>query len=122
MAQTVVSGAVRVTDVSTIITRTFSAAITVSNWNVQEYTLANGISDFVVSRTHVSNPGFLMLMATSKVRVNFGGLVSAASLASTGYEFKDLFARIGSGISGDLNLHFSNSSGDSAVITVIQGF
>jgi len=121
MAQTVVSGAIRVTNVSQIITRTFSAAVTVSNWDVQEYTLDNGISDFIVSRAHLSNAGFLMLMATSIVRVNFGELPSAASFGSDGYQFKDLFARIGSGISGDLNLHFSNSSGDSAVITVIQG-
>lgn len=122
MALNIVSGTMRITDVSTIITRTFSASVTVSNWNVQDYTLANGLSDFILSiLTPVSNPGFLMMMATSTIRVNFGGHASADSAASLGWEFKDLFARIGSSTSGDENIHFSNSSGDSAVVTVIQG-
>jgi hypothetical protein len=121
MAQNIVSGTVRVTNTSTVITRTFSAAVTVSNWNVQDYTITNGLSDFIVSLPNVSNPGFLLMMATSTVRVNFGGHASADSAASLGFEFKDLYARVGSGISGDINLHFSNSSGDSAVVTVIQG-
>lgn len=121
MANNIVSGTVRITNTSTVMTRTFSANVTVSNWHAQDYTLTNGLSDFIISIAHQSSPGFLMLMATSTVRVNFGNHASADSAASLGFEFKDLFARVGSGISGDLNLHFANSSGDSAVITVIQG-
>jgi hypothetical protein len=121
MAQNIVSGTVRITNTSTVYTRTFSAAVTVSNWTANDYTIANGLSDFIVSVAHVSNAGFLMLMATSTMRVNFGGHASADSAASLGFEFRDLYARVGSGISGDINLHFSNSSGDSAVVTVVHG-
>jgi hypothetical protein len=121
MAQNIVSGTIRITNTSTVYTRTFSAAITTSNWNAQDYIIANGLSDFIVSLALQSNPGFLMCMATSTVRINFGGHASADSAASLGYEFKDLYARVGSGISGDVNLHFSNSSGDSATVTVVHG-
>ena len=121
MAQNIVSGTVRITNASTVINRTFSANITVSNWNINDYTIANGLSDFIISVAHVSTANFLMMMATSTVRVNFGGHLSADSAASLGWEFKDLFARVGNAISGDINIHLSNSSGDNAVVTVIQG-
>lgn len=121
MAINIVSGTVRVTNTSNVYQRTFSAAVTTSNWNIQDYNMPNGLSDFIVSLDVQSSPGFLMLMATSTVRVNFGGHASADSAASLGQEFRDLYARVGSGISGDVNLHFSNSSGDSAVITVVHG-
>lgn len=121
MATNIVSGAVRITNTSTVYTRTFSAAVTTSNFNVQDYVIANGVSNFIVSLAAQSSPGFLMMMATSTVRANFGGHASADSAASLGFEFKDLYARIGSGISGDINIHLANSSGDSATVTIIQG-
>lgn len=121
MSSAVVSGTIRVSNNNNVFTNAFSAIVTVSQWQTQQIILANGISDFIVSIATQSNPGFLMLMATSLVRVNFGEHASADSAASLGYTFKDMFAQIGSGQSGPLNIHLANSSGDSATVTLITG-
>jgi hypothetical protein len=118
-----VSGTIRVNDGSaTVFTKTFSAAVTVSQFITRDIILANGVSDVIVSVAEMSNPGFMMLLGgTSALRVNFGNHASADSAASLGFEFNNLYAQIGSGTSGSINLHIANSSGDSSVVTLVQG-
>lgn len=121
MANAVVSGALRLSSTSSVITRTFSAFVTVSTIFTDQFVLAAGVSEFVVSVPTISNPGVLVLTATGTCRVNFGNLPSSTSHASAGYQFTDMFAQVGSGISGALALHFANSGSDSATITVFAG-
>lgn len=121
MSSAVVSGTIRVSNNNNVFVNAFSAFVTVSQWTTKQIILTNGISDYVVSMPTASNPQFLMMMATSLVRVNYGNLNSAASTASAGMSFKDLFAQVGSGQSGPFNLHFANSSGDSATVTIVTG-
>jgi hypothetical protein len=121
MASAVVSGSVRITNVSNVINPTFSALVTVSQWATHAIVLPDATDDFVFSSVHFSNPGFLLMYSTGIVRMQQGGLPSAASYASNGMEFKDLFAQIGSGISGPINMHFANSSGNSATVTIVIG-
>jgi hypothetical protein len=122
MATISVSGTVRITNTSTIFTRTFSAGYTASTFVARDIVLLNGVSDSVVSLAEFSNPVFVMLMGgTSLVRVNFGDHASADSAASLGFQFNDLWTWIGSGQSGPIDLHLANSSGDSATLTLIAG-
>ena len=120
MASAIMTGEIRVSNQGNVFTKTFSAMVTVSQWYTNQVVLANGISDFVVSTIFVSNPMFIALTANSVCRVAFGG-TSQISSASAGMQFRDMFALIGSGIavSGPFNIHFSNSSGDSATITMV---
>ena len=128
MASAVISGEIRVSNQGNVFSKSFAALVTVSQWYTNQIILNNGVSNHVLSLTTLSNPIFLALTATSIVRVNIGGkdwgsATSSLSAGSAGLQFKDLFALVGSGIavSGPFNLQFANSSGDSAVITIIAG-
>lgn len=133
MAKMEVSGSIRIvgsglTSGLTMSTRTFSAAFTASTFMVQDIVLVNGASDVVVSIATLSQGGFLYIMGgTSVVRINPGLHIASAvttsgySVASVGITFNGIYAQIGSGGSGPLALHFANSSGDSATITVVYG-
>jgi hypothetical protein len=122
MAVIVTTHTVNVQDVAgtNIETRSMPISVTVSQYQVHRIILANGVSEFVVSQVNLSNPGVILITATSLCRVNWSS-VSSTGLASAGQNFKDLFAIAGSGISAFTGLHFANSSGDSAVVTLIIG-
>ena len=104
-----------------------SASVTVSTYQVSRINLANGASDYVVSfGNQVSVPTVIILCsATSTCRVNFpdigGAAACAFSAGSAGIPFKDLFVVAGAALGLASNLHLSNSSGDSATITLIVG-
>ncbi len=121
MASAVVSGAFRVSNNNNVFNRAFSGLTSVSAWVVQDLIIANGASDVILSYAQVSVPNVVFMTATSIVRVNFAGHASYVSAASAGWQFKDLFVWMGSGISGPIALHFANSSGDSATVTVGVG-
>jgi hypothetical protein len=103
--------------------QTASSSITISNYQVNRVTLANGVSDFIVSVAHLSGLAVVIVTsATSICRINMAGLnASAFSAGSAGIRFKDLFVVAGSGTSMTEALHFANSSGDSATFTLIFG-
>lgn len=133
MAKIEVSGAYRITGSGltsglNLGTRTFSAAFVASTFVVQDIVLLNGASDVVLSLAQLSAGGFLLLLGgTSTVRINPGlhiasaATVSGVSTASVGITFNGIYAQIASGGSGPFALHFANSSGDSATITVVWG-
>ena len=129
MASAAISGAIYIQDTSgtNIESRTFAPTTAVSTYITHKIILANGVSEFVFSVTNISIPNVIYVTANSLVRINPGltiasGLTtSGVSLASVGMQFKDLFVWMGSGMSGGQALHFANSSGDSAAITVIMG-
>lgn len=133
MALISVSGTVRVlgsglTSGQTVNTRTFSAAYVASTFMFQDFVLLNGVSDFVVSTATLSAGGFLLVLGgASLVRINPGLHIasslttSGASVASLGVTFNGIYAQVGSGASGPLAIHFANSSGDSATVTVVYG-
>lgn len=120
-AQVLLSGTLRVSSTSNLQTKVFSAQITVSTWQMQEILLLPNVSEFVVSLATLSAPLVVALASTNKVRVNFSGHASYVSAASAGWEFRDYFMWGGSGISGPMGLHFSNSGSDSAFITCFIG-
>jgi len=126
----VVSGTVRVVSgTDTTFTKGFSATYTASHYVIRDLVLLNGASEVVLSLAEISNPGFtLVIGGVSGVRINPGlniaSLISgpsAVAFASVGIAFKDLYTQIGSGQSGPISMHFSNSSGDSATVTIVQG-
>ena len=119
--QALFSGTLRVSSTSLVATKLFSSTITCSAWQMQEHVVLPNVSEFVVSIATMSNVIALLMTSTQTVRVNFAGLPSSVSAASAGYQFKDLFAVAGSGISGAQGLHFANSGADSATITVFMG-
>lgn len=121
--QALFSGTVRFSSTTTsgVWSRAYSATITCSTWQAQEIVLLPTASDFVVSIATLSNVQALLLMATNTCRVNFAGLPSSVSAGSAGFQFKDLFAVVGSGISGTTALRFANSAADSCTVTVIMG-
>lgn len=133
MAKIEVSGAIKITGSGvtsglTMGTRTFSAAFVASTFIIQDIVLPNGTSDFVVSIATLSAGGFLYIIGgTSTVRINPGlhiassTTTSGVSTASVGITFNGIYGQIGSGASGPLALHFANSSGDSATVTVVMG-
>ncbi len=119
--QALFSGTLRVSSTSNVLNKVFSATITCSTWQVQEIVLLPNVSEFVVSITTLSNVTALLMTATNTVRVNFAGLPSSVSGGSAGYQFKDLLAIVGSGISGAQGLHYANSGADSSTITLFMG-
>lgn len=126
MASAIITGEVRVSNQGNVFTKAFSAMTTVSVWQVQQVNLAAGVSDWIVSLANQSAAQALVLMATSVCRVNFSGkdwgsAVSSLSAGSAGLQFRDLFAIMGSGMSGIVGLHFANSTADSYVVTVLTG-
>ena len=108
-------------------TNAASASLSISAYQINRINIANGSSDYVVSfGNQVSVPNVIILCsATSICRVNFpdmgGAAACAFSAGSAGFLFKDLFVLAGSGLGLPSNLHLSNSSGDSATITLIVG-
>ena len=121
-ASAMISGGARISaGVSTFAVSPFSGSFSLSSFFVDQFILAAGVSEFVVSVQTVSNPSFVVLKATEVVRVNFGNLPSSTSHASAGFQFADIFAQVGCGISGPLALHFANSGSNSATITVMLG-
>lgn len=121
-ASAMISGGVRISaGLSTFFVNAFSGSFGVSAFFAEQFIIAAGVSEFIVSVNSVSNPGFMVLKATETVRVNFGNLPSSTSHASAGYQFADLFAIVGCGISGALALHFANSGSNSATVTVTLG-
>ena len=117
----IASGVMRISGpVSTFTTFPFSAMFTASVYQVHQFQIANGVSDFILSLANLSNPGLVIAFADQVVRLNYGG-ESSASGGSAGRNFKDLWAQVGSGISGPLSFHFANSSGNAASVTVIHG-
>jgi len=121
VAQALFSGGVRVSSTSNVFTKTFSATVTVSTWTIQEIVLLPNVSDFVVSIATLSNAYAFLATATQNVRINFAGLPSSVSAGSAGYAFKDLFAIVGSSVSGVQSLRTANSSSDSATVTLFLG-
>ena len=121
VAQALFSGGIRISSTSNVFTKTFSATVAVSTWTIQEIVLLPNVSDFVVSIATLSNAYAFLATATGNVRVNFSTLPSSVSAASAGYVFKDLFAIVGSSISGVNALHFANSGSDSATCTIFLG-
>ena len=119
--QALFSGSLRVSSTSNMFTRSFSATVTCSTWATQEVVLLPNVSDFVVSNALLSNAMALFMTSTQTVRVNFAGLPSSVSAGSAGYQFKDLYALAGSGISGVQALHFANSGSDSATVLIFLG-
>ena len=119
--QALFSGTLRVSSTSALLTKMFSATITCSTWQIHEIVLLPNVSDFVVSSTLLSNAMAMMATATATVRMNFTGLPSSVSAASAGYQFKDLLAIVGSGISGAQGIHLANSGADSATILLFLG-
>lgn len=116
-----VSGTVRVSWGSSIVTTIpFSSLYTASVALVHSLQISNGVSDTVVSLANLSAPGFVLLTADQLARVNYAS-ESALSAGSAGRQFHGLFAQVGSGMSGPLALHFANSSGNAASVTIIQG-
>jgi hypothetical protein len=123
MASAFVSGTLKISGTSNLVTRTFSAFTTVSQFAHQEIVINSGLSNFIVSLANVSNPNFLWITATAVVRVNANPALDSQR-GSAGQEFSDLYAVVGnnaSAVSGSPALHFSNSSGDSATITIYHG-
>jgi len=122
MAVIVTTHTVNVQDVAgtNIETRALPISVTVSQYQVHRIILANGVSEFVVSQVNLSNPGVILLTATSLCRVNWSN-ISSTGLASAGHQFKDLFCIAGSGISAMTGLHLANSSGDSAILMLVIG-
>jgi hypothetical protein len=120
-AQVLLSGTLRVSSTSNLDQKTFSAQITCSTWQMQEILLLPNVSEFVVSIATLSAPLAVILTSTNIVRVNFSNHASYVSAASAGWQFKDYFMWGGSGVSGPLGLHFSNSGSDSATITCFIG-
>ena len=118
MASAILSGAFRISNQGNIFNKAFDATVTVSTWHVQQINLANGVSDFALSFTHLSSPLVIFATATSICRIQYGGHVSVVSSGSAGWPFRDMWGVVGSGISGPTGIHFSNSSGDSAILTV----
>ena len=129
MASAAISGAIYIQDTSgtNIENRTFAPTIAVSQYVTHKIILINGVSEFVVSLASISIPGVIYVTANSLIRINPGIHIASVagtcgvSTASTGMQFKDLFVWAGSGMSGGGSLHFANSSGDSAVVTLIMG-
>ena len=123
-ASAILSGAFRISNVNVVFNRAFSGIVTVSTWLTQEILLANGVSDTVFSFAQLQIPGVIMLIgATSICRVNFTGTVgggSSVSAASAGMQFKDFWGVMGSGIAGVSGIHLANSSGDSALLTLVM--
>lgn len=104
-----------------------SVSITTSAYQITRVTISNGNSDYIVSfGNQVSVPNiFILTSATSICRVNWPDIsvcgICAFSAGSAGIPFKDLFVVAGSGLALMSNLHFSNSSGDSATFTLMVG-
>lgn len=121
VAQALFSGTLRVSSTSNVLSKTFSATLTCSTWQVHEIVMLPNVSEFVVSSTLLSNAHAMLMTSTQTVRVNFTGLPSSVSGASAGYQFKDLFAICGSGISGVQGIHLANSSADSATVVLFLG-
>jgi hypothetical protein len=118
MASAILSGAFRVSNSGNIFNRAFDTTVTVSTWQIQQLVIANGVSDTIVSLAYISIPNMIFVTATSLCRINYSGHASNLSAASAGWNFKDMWAHMGSGMSGPTGLHFANSSGDSATITL----
>jgi len=123
MASAHISGTIFIQDTSgtNVQARVVAVSVVVSQYVTQRIILANGVSNFIVSIASVSIPNVVWMTANSLCRVNFGNHASADSAASLGYQFKDIFAWAGSGQSGPINIHYANSSGDSAIVTLVLG-
>ena len=119
--QALFSGTLRVSSTSALLTKVFSATITCSTWQIHEIVLLPNVSNHNVSSTVLSNAIAMLATATGTVRMNFAGLPSSVSAGSAGYQFKDLFAIAGSGISGVQGINLSNSGADSATVTLFLG-
>lgn len=124
MATIVVSGTARINDgTANVFTKNFSNTITVSQFMTRDIIFEDGFSDVIVSIAEFSSPSVMLAMniGQSALRVNFAGHASADSAASLGFEFAGLYFVTGSGISGSIATHWANSSGDSAVATLVLG-
>ena len=121
MASAILSGAFRISNQGNIFNKAFDATTTVSVWQIQQLVLANGVSDIIVSNALISAPNVIFATATSLCRINYSGHISYVSGASAGWQFKDAWIHMGSGIASVVGFHFANSSGDSAVVTLAIG-
>ena len=120
MASALLSGALRISNTGNVFNRALSTTTTVSTYFVQDIVLANGVSDVVVSVAQISAAKVVVVIGgASACRINYSGHASYVSAGSAGWEFKDLWAHIGQA-SGVLGVHFANSSGDSATVTLIM--
>lgn len=119
--QALFSGTLRVSSTSNLVTKVFSSTITCSTWLMQEIVLLPNVSDQVLSIATLSNAMAVLMTSTNTVRVNFANMPSSVSAGSAGYQFKDLYAVVGSGISGAGALHFANSGSDSATVVIFLG-
>lgn len=119
MADAVLSGAVRISSTSNIMTRAFHISVAgISAYFTDEFILAAGVSEFVVSINTLSAPQYVFVTANNVARINYSGHASYVSAASAGWPF-NVWAQAGSGIlSGPVGLHFANSGTNSALITV----
>ena len=116
--QAAVSNVVVISSTVTRYTDTFMVSVTGSAVEAFQVALPAGISQYVLSFAAASNYKFLYMKATGLVRVNFIGVASMVSAASAGWQFQDIFAQAGSGMtSGFSALAFANSSADSATVT-----
>jgi len=122
MASALLSGAFRISNTGNVFNRVVSTTTTVSTWFIQDIILANGVSDVVISIAQLSLANTIVVFGGASIcRINYSGHASYVSSGSAGWQFKDFWAHIGSGISGPTGIHMANSSGDSALITVIIG-
>jgi hypothetical protein len=122
MATVSISGVIRINDgTANVFTKNFFNSVVISQFVTRDIVFEDGFSDVILSLAEMSSPSVFMAVnnATSALRVNFANHASADSAASLGYEFTGIYMVTGSNISGSLATHWSNSSGDSAVATVI---
>ena len=122
MASALLSGAFRISNTGNVFNRVLSTTTTISTWLIQDMVLANGVSDIVISNTLLSSPNTnIVFGGASLCRINYSGHASYVSSGSAGWQFKDFWAHIGSGMSVITGVHFANSSGDSCTVTLILG-
>lgn len=120
MPEVMFSGTLRISGMlSSTVLRGLSANIALTRYHAEQFIVNDGVSSFVTNPQGVTNPNFVFCTATQRVRVNIAGHPTFNSAASAGQEFQDFWGFAGSGIvSGPTGLYFSNSSGNSAIITV----
>jgi len=116
------SGTLYISSVSTVASHSVSATLTISAFVQHQFTLSDGLSDFILSLAPLSNPTLTWCLADKTVRVNAWPNLDSQR-ASAGQLFAALFVLAGgtSAFSGPGALHFANSSGSAAQVTVLQG-
>src|SRR5258705_277634 len=122
VGQALLSGGIRLSSTSNLITQSFSTTITVSAIMDLEFVVPANASDYVVSIANFSAANFISLQANNVCRVNFGGLgnLSYISNASAGMQFTNFIWAGGSGASGPLSVRLANSGSDSSTVRLIM--